>query len=89
MGQRMSTGHQASGKTAPAPPAHGFHYKHAVITGASAGIGAAVALQLACLPGITLTLIGRNVARLAAVQAACRAQGAQVSLTCKDLWQFA
>ncbi|KAF6254443.1 hypothetical protein COO60DRAFT_1665217 [Scenedesmus sp. NREL 46B-D3] len=74
----MSTGYQARRKTAPAPPVQGFPYRHAVITGASAGIGAAVALQLACLPGITLTLIGRHVARLAAVAVACRAQGAKV-----------
>ncbi|WP_029006509.1 SDR family NAD(P)-dependent oxidoreductase [Azorhizobium doebereinerae] len=46
-----------------------------VITGASSGIGAALAEQLA-REGHRLALIGRNGERLASVAAACRAAGA-------------
>lgn len=47
-------------------------------TGASSGIGAAVAVQLAGLPGMTLTLIARKPERLRTVAEACQAQGATV-----------
>ena len=48
-----------------------------VVTGASSGLGAGLARSYAA-PGRVLALIGRNVARLEAVAAACRAAGAQV-----------
>ena len=48
-----------------------------VVSGASRGIGEAVAVAYAA-PGVTLGLIGRDQARLAAVAARCRARGAAV-----------
>lgn len=50
-----------------------------VISGASSGIGAALARRLARRPGARLGLVGRNPARLEAVAAACRAVGAAVT----------
>jgi len=47
-----------------------------LITGASSGIGEALALHYA-MPGVTLTLTGRDTDRLAQVVAACRAKGAE------------
>jgi short-subunit dehydrogenase len=52
-------------------------FRALVITGASSGLGAALARAYAA-PGVVLGLIGRNVERLAAVAAACRAAGAIV-----------
>ena len=48
-----------------------------VITGASSGIGEALALDYAA-PGIALALSGRDAQRLDAIAAACRAKGATV-----------
>ena len=48
-----------------------------VITGASSGIGEALALDYAA-PGVALALTGRDAGRLEAVTAACRAKGATV-----------
>lgn len=48
-----------------------------VITGASSGIGEALALDYAA-PGIALALTGRDAQRLETVAAACRAKGATV-----------
>jgi short-subunit dehydrogenase len=48
-----------------------------VITGASGGIGEALALDYAT-PGVALALTGRDKARLESVAAACRAKGATV-----------
>ena len=51
--------------------------RSAVITGASSGLGAALARAYAA-PGVALGLVGRDPARLAAVAASCRAAGAMV-----------
>jgi len=48
-----------------------------VISGASSGLGAALARAYAA-PGVALGLIGRNIERLDAVAASCRAAGATV-----------
>ncbi|HPE60018.1 MAG: SDR family NAD(P)-dependent oxidoreductase [Thiothrix sp.] len=55
------------------------HCQHIVITGASNGIGAALAESYAA-PGKVLGLIGRNRERLEQVAHRCRNQGAQVHL---------
>ena len=49
--------------------------RNLAITGASSGLGAGLAVSYAA-PGITLGLVGRDAARLAAVADACRARGA-------------
>ncbi|RKP47736.1 SDR family NAD(P)-dependent oxidoreductase [Pararobbsia silviterrae] len=51
--------------------------RHIVITGASAGIGLALALAYA-QPGVVLGLMGRNAQRLDACARACEARGARV-----------
>ncbi|WP_430233567.1 SDR family NAD(P)-dependent oxidoreductase [Paraburkholderia tropica] len=51
--------------------------RHIVITGASAGIGRALALAYAG-PGVVLGLVGRDLVRLDASAADCRALGASV-----------
>jgi len=55
-----------------------------LITGASGGIGAALANAYAA-PGRTLILHGRDAARLAGVQATCEARGARVETCLLDL----
>lgn len=52
-------------------------FTNIVITGASSGIGEALALDYAA-PGVALALSGRDGRRLEAVAAACRAKGATV-----------
>lgn len=53
------------------------HPRGIVITGASSGIGAALALDYAA-PGVSLALVGRNAARLDRQADACRGKGATV-----------
>lgn len=55
-----------------------------VITGASSGLGAALAAAYAA-PGVTLGLVGRNPARLAATRDACQAKGATVRIGALDV----
>jgi short-subunit dehydrogenase len=55
-----------------------------VITGASSGIGEALALDYAA-PGIALALCGRDAGRLKAVAEACRAKGAVVDESVLDV----
>ena len=52
-------------------------FRSIIITGASSGIGAGLALSYAA-QSVTLCLIGRNRDRLAAIAAGCRDQGAVV-----------
>ncbi|MFZ4407001.1 MAG: SDR family NAD(P)-dependent oxidoreductase [Paracraurococcus sp.] len=56
----------------PSPP---WPWRHVLVTGASSGIGRALALACAA-PGVTLHLGGRDAARLAGTAAACAAAGA-------------
>lgn len=55
-----------------------------VITGASSGIGEALALDYA-VPGAALALTGRDASRLEGVAAACRAKGATVRAATIDV----
>ncbi len=59
-------------------------YRVVVITGASSGLGAALALSYAG-PQTALGLIGRNRERLLATEAACRASGASVDSAAIDV----
>ena len=59
-------------------------YRSVVITGASSGLGAALALACAA-PGVTLHLCGRDAPRLGASAAACRARGAVVHAQVLDV----
>ncbi|MGE0424482.1 MAG: SDR family NAD(P)-dependent oxidoreductase [Reyranellaceae bacterium] len=59
-------------------------FRSIVITGASSGIGEALALDYA-VPGARLALGGRDDARLQAVAAACRARGAEVAARTIDI----
>jgi short-subunit dehydrogenase len=58
--------------------------KNILITGASSGLGAALALEYA-KPGNTLHLLGRDEIRLEDIAAKCRAQGANVNIKTLDV----
>ncbi len=58
--------------------------RHVVISGASRGLGATLALRWAG-PGVTLGLIGRDPAALRATAAACEATGATVTIAVLDV----
>jgi short-subunit dehydrogenase len=58
--------------------------RHIVVTGASAGLGAALALAYAA-PGIVLGLVGRDVARLETCAQQCRNAGAEVVTAALDV----
>jgi NAD(P)-dependent dehydrogenase (short-subunit alcohol dehydrogenase family) len=59
-------------------------FRSVIITGASSGLGAALARAYAA-PGITLGLLGRDQARLAATAAVCRPAGAEVVASSIDV----
>jgi short-subunit dehydrogenase len=59
-------------------------FRSVVITGASRGLGAALARRLAA-PGVTLGLVARDGVALEAVAAACRALGAEVRCALVDV----
>ncbi|MGO4682100.1 SDR family NAD(P)-dependent oxidoreductase [Hyphomicrobium sp. 2TAF46] len=59
-------------------------FRHAVITGASSGLGAALAIRLAHNGG-NLTLFGRDKARLEQVAADCTQRGARVHTVICDV----
>jgi short-subunit dehydrogenase len=58
--------------------------KHILITGASSGIGEALALHYA-RPGVLLSLLGRNIERTNDVAERCRAKGAAVAAASIDV----
>ncbi len=58
--------------------------KHIAITGASSGIGAALALGYAA-PGVTLSLHGRDTARLQRIATQVQACGAQANIATGDV----
>ncbi|KML62732.1 capsular biosynthesis protein [Burkholderia cepacia] len=58
--------------------------RHVVITGASAGIGRALAMAYA-QPGVVLGIVGRNDVQLEATATACRVRGAQVIVGAIDV----
>ena len=59
-------------------------YRVVVITGASSGLGAALAVAYAG-PGVAMGLVARNAERLAATEAACRGAGATVESAAIDV----
>jgi len=63
---------------------HDLTGKTALITGASGGIGSAIAKRFAAL-GLNLVLCGRSVEKLEAVRAACEALGSRVALLTGDV----
>ena len=58
--------------------------QHVLITGASSGIGAALAIEYAG-PGVRLALFGRDEGRVREVAEACRAKGALVAAILVDV----
>jgi NAD(P)-dependent dehydrogenase (short-subunit alcohol dehydrogenase family) len=80
MAQASTAAHPDSGAAAPRPLAG----KHAIVTGASRGIGAAIARELARL-GADLTLVARDAARLQASSGALRAYGGRITEFAADV----
>ena len=64
--------------------AHGASFKSILITGASSGLGGALARAYA-KPGVTLGLIGRTQEKLNKVAEACKALGAEVRAAVIDV----
>lgn len=60
------------------------HPSHILVTGASSGIGAALARRYAG-PGVRLSLLGRDRERLEAVALACRTRGADTAIRLCDV----
>lgn len=67
-----------------AAPARFDRPQHILITGASSGIGAALASAYA-ETGVSLVLGGRDPGRLAAIETSCRARGAEVETEAIDV----
>lgn len=63
---------------------NGFHPSRILVVGASGGLGDALARHYA-RPGISLSLWGRNEARLSVVAEACQAAGAKTEIRSLDL----
>src|SRR5690348_5971310 len=63
-------------------------FRCVLITGASSGIGRALAIACAA-DGVVLHLGGRDAARLAETEAACRARGAEVHFRALDVTDVA
>ncbi len=66
------------------PQRRAFEGQHALVTGASSGIGRALALQLAAR-GAWVTLTGRDRARLEAVEAEVRGAGGEAEVLVAEL----
>jgi short-subunit dehydrogenase len=66
------------------PPPSASHPGHILVTGASGGLGGAIARHYA-RPGVFLSLWGRDEGRLASVAEACREAGAAVEVVSLDL----
>jgi short-subunit dehydrogenase len=76
-GATPDSGSETAGEWGEIPPWGPGRWRRVLITGASSGLGAALAAALA-RPGVALHLGGRDAARLAEVAGRCQAQGAEV-----------
>ncbi|MGQ0527732.1 MAG: SDR family NAD(P)-dependent oxidoreductase [Alphaproteobacteria bacterium] len=66
-------------------PAQKPDFRHVAITGASSGIGEALALHYSRIPGMRLSLAARNEERLRTVTHACRNEGAETVMSLLDV----